>query len=80
MNRCVQLFEERLLRDKLGTDLKDHKKVLKYNEFSFCYEILPKFDNGRADAIVLRDQANEMLSNWFTAFAASNEIKRDKQG
>jgi hypothetical protein len=34
------------------------------------YEIKPKFNNGRADAITMRNTANHWFKIWFAAYAA----------
>ncbi|WP_151859487.1 hypothetical protein [Acinetobacter nosocomialis] len=68
IDRTVWLFETEVLQKYLGTNLKDHHKVLQFNIFAMKYEIKPKFDNGRLDAICLRDKANELIKIWFIAF------------
>ncbi len=70
LKRTVWLFEREILEMREKTNLKDHHKVLKFNCFSMKYEIKPKFDNGRADAILMRDTGNHWLKIWFVAFAA----------
>lgn len=70
LKRTVCLFEREILEMCEKTNLKDHHKVLKFNCFSMKYEIKPKFNNGRADAILMRDTANHWLKIWFVAFAA----------
>lgn len=69
LDRTVWLFERDILEKLNRTNLDDHHKVLKFNRYSMEFEIKPKFDNGRADAIYLCDKANEMLKIWFVAFA-----------
>lgn len=68
LKRTVWLFEHEILVNLEKTDLKDHHKVLTFNIFSMEYELNPEFDNGRADAIVMRDTANHWLKMWFVAF------------
>ncbi|MDG3557050.1 hypothetical protein P7L54_13950 [Acinetobacter bereziniae] len=68
LKRTVWLFEREILANLEKTDLKDHHKVLSFNIFSMEYELNPEFDNGRADAIVMRDTANHWLKMWFVAF------------
>lgn len=68
LKRTVWLFEREILEKLEKTNLKDHHKVLKFNHFSMCYELHPNFDNGRADAILMRDTANHWLKIWFVAF------------
>lgn len=70
LKRTVWLFEREVLERLENTNLDDHHKVLKFNCFSMKYEIKPKFNNGRADAILMRDTANHWLKIWFVAFAA----------
>ncbi|MFW1959187.1 hypothetical protein [Acinetobacter johnsonii] len=68
LERTVWLFEREVLENLEKTNLEDHHKVLEFNLFSMEYEIKPKFNNGRADAIVMRDTANHWLKMWFIAF------------
>lgn len=68
LKRTLWLFEREILVNLEKTDLKDHHKVLSFNIFSMEYELNPEFDNGRADAIVMRDTANHWLKMWFVAF------------
>ncbi|CAM9381800.1 hypothetical protein [Acinetobacter bereziniae] len=68
LKRTVWLFEREILANLEKTDLKDHHKVLSFNIFSMEYELNPEFENGRADAIVMRDTANHWLKMWFVAF------------
>ncbi|WP_423854111.1 hypothetical protein [Acinetobacter guillouiae] len=68
LKRTVWLFEREILVNLEKTDLKDHHKVLTFNIFSMEYELNPEFDNGRADAIVMRNTANHWLKMWFVAF------------
>ena len=68
LERTVWLFEREVLEKFEKTNLEDHHKVLEFNIFSMEYEIKPKFNNGRADAIVMRDTANHWLKMWFIAF------------
>ena len=77
LKRTVWLFEREILVNLEKTDLKDHYKVLSFNIFSMEYELNPEFDNGRADAIVMRDKANHWLKMWFVAFqtCASEKIQ-----
>jgi hypothetical protein len=77
LKRTVWLFEREILVNLEKTDLKDHYKVLSFNIFSMEYELNPEFDNGRADAIVMRDTANHWLKMWFVAFqtCASEKIQ-----
>lgn len=70
LERTVWLFEHEVLEKLEKTNLEDHYKVLEFNQFSMEYEIKPRFDNGRADAIVMRNTANHWFKIWFTAFAA----------
>ena len=70
LERTVWLFEHEVLEKLEKTNLEDHYKVLEFNQFSMEYEIKPKFNNGRADAIVMRNTANHWFKIWFTAFAA----------
>lgn len=79
LERTVWLFEHEILEKLEKTDLKDHHAVLKFNLFSMEYEIKPKFDNGRADAITMRNTANHWLKMWFVAFQTCNgEHIKDK--
>lgn len=79
LQRTVWLFEREILEKLEKTDLKDHHKVLEFNIFSMEYELKPKFDNGRADAIVMRDTANHWLKIWFSAFiACTADINQSK--
>lgn len=77
LKRTVWLFEREILVNLEKTDLKDHHKVLTFNIFKMEYELKPKFDNGRADAIVMRNTANHWLKMWFVAFqtCASEKIR-----
>ena len=77
LKRTVWLFEREILVNLEKTDLKDHHKVLTFNIFSMEYELNPEFDNGRADAIVMRNTANHWLKMWFVAFqtCASEKIQ-----
>lgn len=68
LKRTVWLFEHEILENLEKTNLQDHHKVLQFNVFSMQYELRPKFNNGRADAIVMRDTANHWLKMWFIAF------------
>lgn len=68
LQRTVWLFEREILEKLENTDLEDHHTVLKFNLFSMEYEIKPKFNNGRADAIVMRNTVNHWLKMWFIAF------------
>ncbi|MFH7353057.1 hypothetical protein L1A70_14685 [Acinetobacter bereziniae] len=68
LKRTVWLFEREILANLEKTDLKDHHKVLSFNIFSMEYELNPELENGRADAIVMRDTANHWLKMWFVAF------------
>jgi len=68
LKRTVWLFEREVLEKLEKTNLQDHHKVLKFNIFAMQYELRPKFNNGRADAIVMRDTANHWLKMWFIAF------------
>ncbi|WP_139851343.1 hypothetical protein [Acinetobacter pullicarnis] len=70
LKRTVWLFEREILENLEKTNLSDHHKVLKFNIFSMEYELKPKFDNGRADAIIMRNTANHWLKMWFVAFQA----------
>ncbi|CAM2993558.1 hypothetical protein [Acinetobacter celticus] len=70
LERTVWLFEHEVLEELEKTNLEDHHKVLEFNKFSMEYEIRPKFNNGRADAIVMRNTANHWFKIWFAAFAA----------
>lgn len=77
LKRTVWLFEREILVNLEKTDLKDHHKVLTFNIFKMEYELKSKFDNGRADAIVMRNTANHWLKMWFVAFqtCASEKIQ-----
>ncbi|MDH1697783.1 hypothetical protein N5I05_04340 [Acinetobacter johnsonii] len=70
LKRTVWLFEREVLERLENTNLDDHHKVLEFNLFSMKYEIKPKFNNGRADAITMRNTANHWFKIWFTAYAA----------
>lgn len=70
LKRTVWLFEREVLERLENTNLDDHHKVLEFNLFSMEYEIKPKFNNGRADAITMRNTANHWFKIWFAAFAA----------
>ena len=70
LERTVWLFEREVLERLEKTNLEDHHKVLEFNQFSMEYEIRPKFNNGRADAVVMRNTANHWFKIWFAAFAA----------
>lgn len=77
LKRTIWLFEREILVNLEKTDLKEHHKVLTFNIFSMEYELNPEFDNGRADAIVMRNTANHWLKMWFVAFqtCASEKIQ-----
>ena len=66
--RTVWLFEKEVLEQYLKTDLKDHHAVLSFDVFAMEYVINPKFNNGRADAIYLCQEANKLIKIWFIAF------------
>ncbi len=70
LKRTVWLFEREVLERLENTNLDDHHKVLEFNLFSMKYEIKPKFNNGRADAITMRNTANHWFKIWFAACAA----------
>ncbi|RSE27623.1 hypothetical protein [Acinetobacter johnsonii] len=70
LKRTVWLFEREVLEKFENTNLDDHHKVLEFNLFSTEYEIKPKFNNGRADAITMRNAANHWFKIWFAAYAA----------
>lgn len=70
LKRTVWLFEREVLERLENTNLDDHHKVLKFNLFSMKYEVKPKFNNGRADAITMRNTANHWFKIWFAAYAA----------
>lgn len=70
LKRTVWLFERDILEKLEQTNLKEHHKVLEFNIFSMKYEIKPPFNNGRADAITMRNTANDWFKIWFAAFAA----------
>ena len=70
LKRTVWLFEREVLERLENTNLDDHHKVLEFNLFSMKYEIKPKFNNGRADAIAMRNTANHWFNIWFAAYAA----------
>lgn len=70
LERTVWFFEHEVLEKLEKTNQEDHHRVLEFNQFSMKYEIKPKFNNGRADAIVMRDTANQWFQIWFAAFAA----------
>lgn len=78
--RTVWLFEKHVLQERLETDLADHHKVLSFDVFAQRYVINKPFDNGRADAIHFRDQANEMIKIWFIAFqtCTGERLKAEK--
>ena len=69
LKRTVWLFEREVLERLENTNLDDHHKVLEFNLFSMKYEIKPKFNNGRADAITMRNTANHWFKIWFAAYA-----------
>ena len=70
LKRTVWLFEREVLERLENTNLDDHHKVLEFNLFSMKYEIKPKFNNGRADAITMRNTANHWFKIWCAAYAA----------
>lgn len=70
LKRTVWLFEREVLERLENTNLDDHHKVLEFNLFSMKYEIKPKFNNDRADAIAMRNTANHWFKIWFAAYAA----------
>lgn len=70
LKRTVWLFEREVLERLENTNLDDHHKVLEFNLFSMKYEIKPKFNNGRADAITMRNTANHWFKIWLAAYAA----------
>lgn len=70
LKRTVWLFEREVLERLENTNLDDHHKVLEFNLFLMKYEIKPKFNNGRADAITMRNTANHWFKIWFAAYAA----------
>lgn len=70
LERTVWLFEHEILEKLEKTNLEDHHKVLEFNLFSMKYEIKPPFNNGRADAITMRNTANHWFKIWFSAFAS----------
>ena len=70
LKRTAWLFEREVLERLENKNLDDHHKVLEFNLFSMKYEIKPKFNNGRADAITMRNTANHWLKIWFAAYAA----------
>lgn len=78
LQRTVWLFECEILEKLENTDLKDHHAVLKFNFFSMEYELNPKFDNGRADAITMRNTANHWFKIWFKAFSACSCDQQSK--
>lgn len=79
LRRTVWLFEREVLEKFENTNLDDHHKVLEFNLFSMEYEIKPKFNNGRADAITMRNTANHWFKIWFAAFAACTaDLKQAK--
>lgn len=79
LKRTVWLFEREVLERLENTNLDDHHKVLEFNLFSMKYEIKPKFNNGRADAITMRNTANHWFKIWFAAYAAcTTDLNRAK--
>ena len=70
LKRTVWLFERDILEKIEQTNLEHHHKVLEFNLFSTQYEIKPPFNNGRADAVTMRNTANHWFKIWFSAFAA----------
>lgn len=79
LERTVWLFEQEVLKKLENTNLDDHHKVLKFNLFSMEYEINPKFNNGRADAITMRNTANHWFKIWSLAFAACTADIRESK-
>ena len=78
--RTVWLFEKEVLEQYLKTDLKDHHAVLSFDVFAMEYVINPKFNNGRADAIYLCQEANKLIKIWFIAFqtCTGEHLKRER--
>lgn len=78
--RTVWLFEKEVLEQHLKTDLKDHHAVLSFDVFAMEYVINPKFNNGRADAIYLCQEANKLIKIWFIAFqtCTGEHLKRER--
>lgn len=78
--RTVWLFEKEVLEQYLKTDLKDHHAVLRFDVFAMEYVINPKFNNGRADAIYLCQEANKLIKIWFIAFqtCTGEHLKRER--
>ncbi len=70
LERTVWLFERDILEKLEQTNLEEHHKVLEFNLFLMGYEIKPPFNNGRADAVTMRNTANHWFKIWFSAFAA----------
>lgn len=79
LQRTVWLFERDILEKLENTNLNDQHKVLKFNLCSMEYEIKAPFNNGRADAITMRDTANHWFKIWVLAFAACTaDINKSK--
>lgn len=78
--RTVWLFEKEVLEQYLKTNLKDHHAVLSFDVFAREYVINSKFNNGRADAIYLCQEANKLIKIWFIAFqtCTGEHLKRER--
>ena len=78
--RTVWLFEKEVLEHYFKTDLNDHHAVLSFDVFAMEYVINPKFNNGRADAIYLCEEANKLIKIWFIAFqtCTGEHLKRER--
>lgn len=78
--RTVWLFEKEVLEHYFKTNLNDHHAVLSFDVFAMEYIINPKFNNGRADAIYLCQEANKLIKIWFIAFqtCTGEHLKRER--
>lgn len=66
----IYLFEKDVLEDIEKMNLEEVKEVLTFNCFIFQYQINKKFDNGRADVILMCEHINYLLKIWFKAFSS----------